>query len=98
MIDVLDHVLDKGIVIDAHVEVAVAGIDLITVEARVLVASFETYLHHAGAVKHSGGLMDGYQLKSVDEMRKAIGSGEEGVKNGQWTIPRKKDPSRKTDA
>lgn len=101
MIDVLDHVLDKGIVIDAHMRVALAGIDLITVEARVLVASFETYLHHAQAVKHAGGWMDGYQLKSVDDMRKAIGSGEKGVKNGvkngQWMIPRKKDPSRKTD-
>ena len=47
VIDVLDHVLDKGIVIDAWVRVSLAGIDLITIEARVVVASFESYLKHA---------------------------------------------------
>ena len=51
MVDVLDHVLDKGIVIDAYVRIAVAGIDLVTVEARVLVASIETYLQHADTVR-----------------------------------------------
>ena len=39
LIDVLDRVLDKGIVIDAWVRVSLVGIDLITVEARVVVAS-----------------------------------------------------------
>jgi len=42
-IDVLDRVLDKGIVIDAWVRVSLVGIDLITVEARVVVASIATY-------------------------------------------------------
>ncbi len=40
----LDRVLDKGIVIDAWVRVSLAGIDLTTVEARVVVASIDTYL------------------------------------------------------
>ncbi len=44
LIDVLDRVLDKGIVIDAWVRISVAGIDLLTIEARVVVASIETYL------------------------------------------------------
>ncbi len=44
MVDVLDHVLDKGVVIDAWVRVAVAGIDLLTEEARLVVASIRTYL------------------------------------------------------
>src|SRR3712207_7091628 len=44
LIDVLDRVLDKGIVIDAYVRVSLVGIDLVTVEARVGVASIETYL------------------------------------------------------
>jgi hypothetical protein len=52
LIDVLDRVLDKGIVIDAWVRVSLAGIDLLTVEARVIVASIETYLQHAHAVAH----------------------------------------------
>ena len=39
LIDVLDRVLDKGIVIDAWVRVSLVGIDLVTVEARIVVAS-----------------------------------------------------------
>jgi gas vesicle structural protein len=50
VIDVLDHVLDKGIVIDAWVLVSVAGIDLLTIEARIVVASIESYLSHASAL------------------------------------------------
>jgi gas vesicle structural protein len=50
LIDVLDRVLDKGIVIDAWVRVSLVGIDLITVEARVVVASIDTYLRYAEAM------------------------------------------------
>ncbi len=50
LIDVLDRVLDKGIVIDAWVRVSLVGIDLITVEARVVVASIETYIKYSEAV------------------------------------------------
>lgn len=50
LIDVLDRVLDKGIVIDAWVRVSLVGIDLLTVEARVVVASIETYLKYSEAV------------------------------------------------
>ena len=50
LIDVLDRILDKGIVIDAWVRVSLVGIDLITVEARVVVASIETYLKYSEAV------------------------------------------------
>ena len=44
LMDVLDRVLDKGVVIDAWVRVSLVGIDLITLEARVVVASIEMYL------------------------------------------------------
>lgn len=47
LVDVLDRVLDKGIVIDAWVRVSLVGIDLITVEARVVVASIATYLQYS---------------------------------------------------
>ena len=50
LIDVLDRILDKGIVIDAWVRISLVGIDLITVEARVVVASIDTYLKYAEAV------------------------------------------------
>ena len=47
LIDVLDRVLDKGIVIDAWVRVSLVGIDLVTIEARIVVASIETYLNYS---------------------------------------------------
>jgi hypothetical protein len=50
LIDVLDRVLDKGIVIDAWVRVSLVGIDLITVEARIVVASIDTYLKYSEAI------------------------------------------------
>jgi gas vesicle structural protein len=50
LIDVLDRVLDKGIVIDAYVRVSLVGIDLVSVEARIVVASVETYLKFAEAI------------------------------------------------
>lgn len=50
LIDVLDRVLDKGIVIDAWVRISLVGIDLITVEARVVVASIDTYVRLAEQV------------------------------------------------
>src|SRR5262245_29437603 len=49
LIDVFDRVLDKGIVIDAWVRMSLVGIDLLTVEARIVVASFATYLSYANA-------------------------------------------------
>ncbi|MEJ7812619.1 MAG: gas vesicle protein GvpJ [Gemmatimonadaceae bacterium] len=47
LIDVLDRVLDKGIVIDAWARVSLAAIDLVTVEARIVVASVGTELDYA---------------------------------------------------
>jgi len=47
LIDVLDRVLDKGIVIDAWVRVSLVGVDLLQVEARIVIASISTYLTHA---------------------------------------------------
>ena len=74
LVDVLDRVLDKGIVIDAWVRVSLVGIDLITVEARVVVASIHTYLKYAEAVGQVGtasrpaielGVTDDVEIESV---------------------------------
>jgi hypothetical protein len=48
--DVLDVILDKGLVIDAYVRVAVAGVEVLTVDARIVIASVDTYLRFAEAV------------------------------------------------
>ena len=48
--DVVERVLDKGIVIDAWAKVSLVGIELLSLEARVVVASVETYLTYAEAI------------------------------------------------
>lgn len=48
--EVVDRILDKGIVIDAWVRVSLVGIELLTIEARVVVASVETFLKYAEAI------------------------------------------------
>jgi hypothetical protein len=48
--DVIDVILDKGLVIDAYVRVSLVGIEVLTIDARVVVASVDTYLKFAEAV------------------------------------------------
>src|SRR5579863_569055 len=48
--DVIDTILDKGMVIDAYVRVSLVGIELLTVDVRVVIASVDTYLRFAEAV------------------------------------------------
>ena len=48
--EVLDRILDKGIVIDAWVRVSLLGLELLTIEARVVIAGVETYLKYAEAI------------------------------------------------
>jgi len=48
--EVVDRILDKGIVVDAWVRVSLVGIELLAIEARVVVAGVDTYLKYAEAV------------------------------------------------
>ena len=50
LVEVVDRILDKGVVIDAWVRVSLVGIELLAVEARAVVASVETWLKYAEAV------------------------------------------------
>jgi hypothetical protein len=50
LVDVVDLILDKGLVIDAYIRVSVIGIELITIDARIVIASVDTYLRFAEAV------------------------------------------------
>ena len=50
LVEVVDRILDKGVVIDAWVRVSLVGIELLAIEARVVVASVETYLKYAEAI------------------------------------------------
>ena len=47
LVDILDRVLDKGIVTDASIRVSLAGIHLLTVEAFFVIASIQTHMHYA---------------------------------------------------
>jgi len=48
--DVLDLILDKGLVIDVYVRVSLIGIEILTIDARIVIASVDTYLRFAEAV------------------------------------------------
>jgi hypothetical protein len=48
--EVIDRILDKGLVVDAFIRIALVGIELIAIEVRVVIASVETYLRYAEAV------------------------------------------------
>ncbi|WP_308634034.1 gas vesicle protein GvpJ [Paenibacillus silvisoli] len=48
--DVIDRILDKGVVIDAFVRVSLVGIELLAIEARIVIASVDTWLKYAEAV------------------------------------------------
>jgi len=50
LVEVVDRILDKGVVIDAWVRVSLVGIELLAIEARVVIASVETWLKYAEAV------------------------------------------------
>jgi len=50
LVEVIDLILDKGLVIDAYVRISVIGIEVLTVDARIVVASVDTYLRFAEAV------------------------------------------------
>jgi len=55
LIEVLDRILDKGIVIDTWVRISLTGIDFLMLEARVVVASLETYFNYADTIPKWGG-------------------------------------------
>src|SRR5687768_1709056 len=65
--DVLDLILDKGIVVDAFVRVSLVGIELITIDLRVVIASVDTYLRYAEGAERLQ-LSDRSESKSVPEM------------------------------
>lgn len=50
LVEVIDRILDKGVVIDTWARVSLVGIELLTIEARAVVSSVETFLRYAEAV------------------------------------------------
>ena len=54
LFDLIDRILDKGLVIDAYISVSIVGIELLVIRARIVVASVETFLRYAAAMGFYG--------------------------------------------
>src|ERR671923_1537660 len=79
--DVLDVILDKGLVIDAYVRVAVAGVEVLTVDARIVIASVDTYLRFAEAVNRLD--LSQTEVAGLKELREGGGAGGENRGDGK---------------
>ena len=87
--DVLDLILDKGLVIDAYVRVSVIGIEVLTVDLRVVVASVDTYLRFAEAVNRLDLTQSGNNM-TLEDLQK--GGGEMvGRNKTEHALERAKD-------
>ena len=99
--DVVDLILDKGLVIDAYVRIAVIGIELITIDARIVIASVDTYLRFAEAVNRldltqteAAGLAELRDGGSKDKAKGAVEGAKEKLTPGGDGKEPKKERSR----
>jgi len=97
LVDVIDLILDKGLVIDAYIRVSAIGIELLTIDARIVVASVDTYLRFAEAVNRLdltqtevAGLKELREGGAEEETKGAI----EGIKEGFRGNGKKRDRQR----
>jgi gas vesicle structural protein len=72
--DVIDVILDKGLVIDAYVRVSLIGIEILTIDARIVIASVDTYLRFAEAVNRLD-LRESSDAAGLPEMLDSVSSG-----------------------
>src|SRR6476660_5964055 len=72
--DVVEVILDKGLVIDAYVRVSLVGIELLTIDARIVVASVDTYLRFAEAVNRLD-LKESDDSEGLPQLMESITSG-----------------------
>jgi gas vesicle structural protein len=77
--DVLDLILDKGLVIDAYVRVSLVGIEILTIDLRVVIASVDTYLRFAEAVDR---LVLEEKSKDLPELAESLSRGVARGKTG----------------
>ncbi|MBY8882223.1 gas vesicle protein GvpJ [Actinacidiphila acidipaludis] len=75
LVDVVDLILDKGLVIDVYLRVSLVGIELLTVDARIVVASVDTYLRFAEAANRLDLARSGTETKGLPGMMQEIREG-----------------------
>lgn len=111
--DVIEIILDKGIVIDAYVRVSLVGIELLTIDARIVIASVDTYLRFAEAtnrldlIEQGGGKPLDEFIGNMQESgaAKKVGGAVRGAKNAltgkdddEDEEKRERRPARKSSA
>jgi gas vesicle structural protein len=72
--DVIDVILDKGLVLDAYVRVSLIGIEILTIDARIVIASVDTYLRFAEAVNRLD-LVQADESQGLPELMDSLTSG-----------------------
>jgi gas vesicle structural protein len=72
--DVIEVILDKGLVIDAYVRVSLIGIEILTIDARIVIASVDTYLRFAEAVGRLN-LAEADDSQGLPELMESMTSG-----------------------
>jgi hypothetical protein len=72
--EVLDRILDKGIVIDVWARVSVVGIEILTVEARVVVASVDTFIHYAENISKIEQASQSGDIEDLDSLDTDVGA------------------------
>jgi hypothetical protein len=110
--DVIEIILDKGIVIDAYVRVSLVGIELLTIDARIVIASVDTYLRFAEATnrldlyEHGGkdltevvgDLQEGGAAKKTSGAVKGVKRAIKGGEDDNKRPPAKKSSRRRQEA
>jgi hypothetical protein len=93
---VLDLILDKGLVIDAYVRISVIGIEVLTIDARIVIASVDTYLRFAEAVNRldlteteTAGIAELRGDAAENEAKGALKGAGEAVKEGGSKVKEK---------
>jgi hypothetical protein len=108
--DVVEVILDKGIVIDAYVRVSLVGIELLTIDARIVIASVDTYLRFAEAtnrldlMEHGGGkpldefIGDMQESGAGRKVGGAIKGAKKAITGGDDDEGRSRRPARKSSS
>ena len=100
--DVVELILDKGLVIDAFVRVSLVGIELLTIDARIVVASVDTYLRFAEAVNRLD-LQQASQAETLPDLlgdmgdRSSRGKARGALEGGKEKVQEKFTPDREQE-
>jgi gas vesicle structural protein len=93
LLELVDRILDKGIVIDAWARVSLLSIELLTIEARVVVASVDTYLRYAEAIGNTA-LASMPRPQSAQQGRVTQAGGQQPQQQGQQGQPQQGRPQQ----